>query len=112
MTKDKDYWRNKKREQRAKAKAAKLDVVSESKLEVVPDVVEFVPKPDLAGMTATDGLFEAEDPGYWIWMRDAVKRECMVCGAGYETRLELNRFCGPECKTEMIVRLSTMRELA
>lgn len=106
MTKDKDYWREKKREQRAKA--AKAVVVSESKPESAPVVVEFVPKPDTAGMTATDLKFEAADPGYWIWMKDAVKRECMVCGNRYETRLELNRFCSPECKQGMIGSLSTM----
>lgn len=101
MIKNKDYWREKKREQRAKAKAAKVDEV----------VVARVEK-KLEAMTETDVLFEMENPGYWVWMEKAVKRECMVCEKPFETRLELNRFCGPECKREMIGRLSTMEVAA
>ena len=50
-----------------------------------------------SGMTRTDALFEARKPGYYIF--EALRsRKCWQCGDNFDTRLDLNKFCSPDCK--------------
>ncbi len=53
-------------------------------------------------MTKTDALFEARNPGYWIYQEEVIERDCWKCGTKFETRLEMNKFCGPKCKEEWL----------
>ncbi len=52
--------------------------------------------------TETDAKFEEVNPGYWIYGKEVKERKCWQCGKGYETRLELNKFCGPKCKEKWL----------
>ena len=70
--------------------------------EVVTGVTESVTQ-NVTEKTKTDRLFEESKPGYWIFEDgEPWERECWRCGDGFETRLELNRFCGPECKEKWL----------
>lgn len=106
----KEYQRKWAAEKRALAKGVdKLDKpVDKPDVDVV--IVDKVAK--AVGLTRTDALYEAENPGYYEYQAERERRECIVCGKPYETRLEMNRFCAPECKREMIGRLSTMEVAA
>ncbi len=53
-------------------------------------------------LTTTDAKFEEKSPGYWIYGNEVKERKCWQCGKHYETRLELNKFCGPECKEKWL----------
>lgn len=50
------------------------------------------------GLTETDVAFERDKPGYYIFDGELRERECCGCGERFETRLGMNRFCGPQCK--------------
>jgi hypothetical protein len=52
--------------------------------------------------TPTDAQYEALSPGYWIYGEEVKERKCWQCGKHYETRLELNKFCGPKCKEKWL----------
>ncbi len=60
------------------------------------------PEEHMRSLTDTDKRFEATTPGYWIYGNEVKERKCWQCGKGYETRLELNKFCGPECKEKWL----------
>lgn len=53
-------------------------------------------------MTATDREFELARPGYYIFGEEVKERECWKCGIKYETRMDMNKFCGPKCKEEWL----------
>ena len=53
-------------------------------------------------LTETDMKFEEKSPGYWVYGKEVKERKCWQCGKAYETRLELNKFCGPECKEKWL----------
>lgn len=53
-------------------------------------------------MTKTDRKFEESKPGYWIYGKELRARECWMCGEAFETRLELNKFCSPDCKDKWL----------
>jgi len=57
---------------------------------------------DLDKLSDTDALFDADRPGWYIFDSDSKKRECWKCGAGFETRLGMNKFCSPKCKNEFL----------
>ncbi len=65
------------------------DVISDGRIVVV-------------NRTETDAKFEAVNPGYWVYGNDVKERKCWRCGKPYETRLELNKFCGPKCKEKWL----------
>ncbi len=48
--------------------------------------------------TRSDVKFERDRPGYYIFQKDVIERACWKCGDKFETRLEMNKFCGPKCK--------------
>ena len=52
--------------------------------------------------TPTDAKFEAQRPGYWIYGKEVKERECWKCGDKFETRLEMNKFCSPQCKEKWL----------
>jgi hypothetical protein len=55
-------------------------------------------------MTETDAKFEEAKPGYYIFERKVPwDRVCWGCGERYATRLELNKFCSPQCKRQYLV---------
>ncbi len=60
------------------------------------------PEERMKSLTDTDKQFEAATPGYWIYGKEVKERKCWQCGKPYETRLELNKFCGPECKEKWL----------
>ena len=49
-----------------------------------------------------DADFEVDRPGYYIFGSEVKERECWMCGEGFKTRMELNKFCGPKCKDEWL----------
>ncbi len=72
----------------------------------IPEIVT-VAKDTSLPMTATDEKFEAQQPQYFIYLKDVKKRKCRKCDKGFETRLELNQFCSPKCKTEFLKQFQT-----
>ena len=74
---------------REKQKALRMGGVTGE--EVVTDV-----------MTETDQKFEEKKPGYWIYETSPRERNCWMCGKNFETRMELNKFCSPECKEKFL----------
>ncbi len=52
--------------------------------------------------TPTDAKFEEKSPGYWIYVKEVKERKCWQCSKPFETRLELNKFCGPKCKEKWL----------
>jgi len=95
-------WMQKKREEeRVKRESVELQhgAINASELPVEPVTVTVgTPLP----LTKTDAKFEAKSPGYWIYGSEVKERECWQCGEPYETRLELNKFCGPKCKEKWL----------
>lgn len=53
-------------------------------------------------MTETDRKFEEKQPGYWIYEISPREKNCWMCGKKFDTRMELNRFCSPECKEKFL----------
>ncbi len=66
------------------------------------DVVTSDTETVVTDRTPTDKLFEDLTPGYWIYGKEVKERKCWQCGKSYETRLELNKFCGPKCKEKWL----------
>ncbi len=66
-----------------------------------PELVKLAMSPAMP-LTETDAKFEEKSPGYWIYVKDVKERKCWQCGKPYETRLELNKFCGPKCKEKWL----------
>ncbi len=64
-------------------------------------------RPPPPPLTTTDRKFEDTNPGYFIYLKEVKKRKCRKCDKGFETRLELNQFCGPKCKTEFLKQFQT-----
>jgi hypothetical protein len=95
-------WMQKKREEeRLEREATKihsggLDASEMPVVEVSTPAVVPIP------MTRTDAKFEEKSPGYWIYGSEVKERECWQCSEKFETRLELNKFCGPKCKEEWL----------
>ena len=54
--------------------------------------------------TATDALFDAAKPGYYIFDAPLKDRHCWACGKPYATRLDLNKFCSPTCKRQYLAK--------
>jgi len=54
-------------------------------------------------LTEADKLFEADRPGWYIFDKRIWKRICWKCGLGFETHLELGKFCSPGCKDGYLV---------
>ena len=52
--------------------------------------------------TPTDAKFEEALPGYYIYGSEVKEKKCWQCGKGFETRLALNKFCGPKCKEKWL----------
>ncbi len=94
-------WMKKKREEEKAHKEQDEDRkggvdASEAPVEVV------IPERATMRLTKTDEKFEDQRPGYWIYGIEVIKRECWKCGDKFETRLEMNKFCSPQCKEKWL----------
>lgn len=99
----KEYMRElmrKKREAERLAKELVEDRVGD--LDASEVVVKGGVGPALEGLTVTDQEFEIARPGYWIYGVEVLEKECWKCGEGFETRLEMNKFCSPSCKEQWL----------
>jgi hypothetical protein len=52
--------------------------------------------------TSTDALFHQYKPDWYLGEKESWSRRCWRCGERYSTRLELNKFCSPDCKNEYL----------
>ncbi len=99
------YQRELMRKKRA-AEKARVEHREDREGRVDPSGVEVdvvaLPEPIAVNLTRTDRKFENHRPGYWIYGKEVKERECWKCGDKFETRLEMNKFCGPKCKEQWL----------
>jgi hypothetical protein len=56
----------------------------------------------LAGLSETDRAFDKAKPDYFLFREKSEERKCWNCSDTFETQLELNKFCSPQCKEEFL----------
>lgn len=59
--------------------------------------------------TPTDLLFEESHPGYYKFDNEVYARDCFSCGEAFTTRLELTKFCSPDCKNLLLSKFGSKK---
>lgn len=73
--------------------------------EVAADILNSPTGEDIE-YTPTDLLFEEYRPGYYKFGDEVYARSCLSCDKDFTTRLELTKFCSPDCKKLLLSRFS------
>ena len=98
----KEYMRELMRKKRAAEKVRRASVEVRSGEIDVGDAPVMVQGPPMVELTPTDELFEGDRPSYYIYGALDIERKCWQCGQEYVTRMELNKFCSPDCKNKWL----------
>ena len=105
-----NWMREHRREQAEREQSREQPCEQRSTASSVDNVLSTTNQTSLETLrTPTDALFEADQPGYYIYQTEERTGHCRQCGKHFTTRLELNRFCSPSCKREFVNSLSTLR---